>query len=242
MKTQNLTPTGASARLLAPLARQSPAMVVAMLALFVALTGTAVATTSAVITGKQITDGSITGADVKNRSLTQRDFRGSLRGLRGLTGPAGQPGPQGPAGPQGSPGPQGPAGPQGDKGETGPSNGFSVTAGNQLPWTGDLQGVATLALPPGRYVLNANVSADNDEAAPELLHCAIVLGGTEVGTSGIVRLGPHTDHDRESIAITAGGTLGAPAVAQLVCRTWTANGSFGGRGLTAIQVGTLNGA
>ncbi len=72
--------------------RISPAMVVAMLALFAALTGTAVATTSALITGKQIKNGSITGADVKNKSLTPRDFRGSVRG------PQGPPGPQGAAG------------------------------------------------------------------------------------------------------------------------------------------------
>jgi peptidoglycan/LPS O-acetylase OafA/YrhL len=59
--------------------RISPAMVVAMLALFAALTGTAVATSSTLITGKQIKDSSITGADVKNRSLTPRDFRGSVQ-------------------------------------------------------------------------------------------------------------------------------------------------------------------
>jgi hypothetical protein len=45
-------------------------MGVAMLALFVALTGTAVATTSALITGKQIKNGSITGLDIKNKSVT----------------------------------------------------------------------------------------------------------------------------------------------------------------------------
>lgn len=54
--------------------RQSPAMVVAMVALFVALTGTAVATTSALVTGAQIKNNSITGLDVKNKSLTARDF------------------------------------------------------------------------------------------------------------------------------------------------------------------------
>ena len=70
-------------------------MVVAMAALFVALSGTAVATTSALITGKQIKNSSITGADVKNKSLTPRDFRGSVRGPRGPAGPAG---PQGPPG------------------------------------------------------------------------------------------------------------------------------------------------
>ena len=81
-------------------------MVVAMLALFVALTGTTLAASQALITGKQIANSSITGLDVKNKSLTPKDFKGSVRGPRGLTGPAGA---QGPQGPQGAIGPQGPA-------------------------------------------------------------------------------------------------------------------------------------
>jgi hypothetical protein len=86
-------------KVVARLVRVSPALVIAMLALFVALTGTAVATTSALITGKQIKNSSITGLDVKNKSLTPRDFKGSVRGPRGLTGPVG------PAGPAGAPNP-----------------------------------------------------------------------------------------------------------------------------------------
>ncbi len=99
-------------KLLARLVRQSPAMIVAMLALFVALTGTAVATTSALITGKQIANSSITGADVKNKSLTGQDIKGQLRGPRGLRGAAGAAGAQGAAGTQGV---------QGVKGDTGDS-------------------------------------------------------------------------------------------------------------------------
>ena len=68
------------------MARQSPALIVAMLALFVALTGTAVATTSALIGSAQIRNNSITGLDVKNKSLRPIDFRGSVRGPRGLRG------------------------------------------------------------------------------------------------------------------------------------------------------------
>jgi hypothetical protein len=89
-------------KLLVRLVRQSPAMIVAMLALFVALTGTAVATTSALIGSAQIRNNSITGLDVKNRSLRPIDFRGSVRGprgLRGLTGATGATGPAGPPGP-----------------------------------------------------------------------------------------------------------------------------------------------
>ena len=95
--------------------RVSPAMVVAMAALFVALTGTAVATTSALITGNQIKNSSITGADIKNKSLRPIDFRGSVRGARGAAGPAGA---QGQQGPQGS---------KGDQGDRGPSFGDAVT-------------------------------------------------------------------------------------------------------------------
>ncbi len=97
-------------KFLARFVRQSPAMVVAMIALFVALTGTAVATTSALITGKQIKNNSITGLDIKNKSVTAADIKGQLRGARGA---AGTPGPAGPAGPGGAQGPQGIQGPQG---------------------------------------------------------------------------------------------------------------------------------
>ncbi len=87
-------------------------MIVALLSLFLALTGTAVATTSALITGRQITDNSITGRDVRNKSLTPLDFRGSVRG------PAGTRGAPGAAGVQGLQGAQGPKGDKGDPGAT----------------------------------------------------------------------------------------------------------------------------
>jgi hypothetical protein len=86
-------------------------MIVAMLALFVALTGTAVATTSALIGSAQIRNNSITGIDVKNRSLRPIDFRGSVRGPRGLRGLTGATGATGAAGAAGA------KGDKGDKGE-----------------------------------------------------------------------------------------------------------------------------
>ena len=96
-----------------------------MIALFVALSGTAVATTSALITGAQIKNSSITGIDVKNRSLTPVDFRGSVRGARGPAGPAGPAGSAGPAGPQGAQGAQGPQGLQGPPGPGGGANPYA---------------------------------------------------------------------------------------------------------------------
>ncbi len=58
--------------------RVSPAMVVALVALFMAMGGTAFA--QALIGGDDIIDGSITGADVKNNSLNTKDVAG-LRGV-----------------------------------------------------------------------------------------------------------------------------------------------------------------
>jgi hypothetical protein len=98
------------------LRRVSPAMIVAMLALLVALTGTSVAATSALITGKNIKNGSITGMDVKNKSIGVADLARKARGAPGARGPSGPAGPQGPAGARGD---TGAAGAKGDPGISG---------------------------------------------------------------------------------------------------------------------------
>lgn len=78
--------------------RPSPAMIVALLALFVALGGTAVAARSLIgprdiargaVRSIHVRDGTLVGADVRDRSLTPRDFRGSVQGPQG---PPGTPG------------------------------------------------------------------------------------------------------------------------------------------------------
>jgi hypothetical protein len=86
----------------------NPATVIALVALFFSLTGTAVA--GALITGANVKNGTISGldltnnsvgtVDVKNGSLLPIDFKpGKLpagpQGLQGEQGPAGQQGPQG---------------------------------------------------------------------------------------------------------------------------------------------------
>jgi hypothetical protein len=79
----------------------SPATVIALLALFVSLGGTATAIT--LITGRNVKDGSLTGADVRDRSLTRSDLSiGTLtRGPAGPAGPAGEAGEPGLRGAQG---------------------------------------------------------------------------------------------------------------------------------------------
>jgi hypothetical protein len=58
-------------------------------ALLATLVGGGAAEASRLMTGKQIKDGSLTGADVKNKSLTPDDFTGSVQGPQGPAGPAG---------------------------------------------------------------------------------------------------------------------------------------------------------
>jgi len=113
-------------------------MIVAMLALFVALTGTAVAATSGlIITGKQIRNSSITGLDVKNKSLTPKDFKGSVRG---------------PAGPQGPAGRQGPQGPQGVPGAAGTARGYARVAADGTLDPATSRGVISAAIAGGSLI------------------------------------------------------------------------------------------
>jgi hypothetical protein len=77
--------------------RINPALIVAIIALVVAIGGTAYAVKK--VSGKQIKDESVTGKDVKDGSLTADDADDSLQGEAGPRGPQGLQGPQGPEGP-----------------------------------------------------------------------------------------------------------------------------------------------
>jgi len=85
-----------------------------IVAIFVALGGTAVAATVAknTVTSKSIKNGQIKGPDVKDESLTGVDIdESTFEAVQGSPGEQGIPGPRGERGPQGPPGPStGPAG------------------------------------------------------------------------------------------------------------------------------------
>ena len=114
--------------------------VVGTLALFIALGGVsyaAVTLPARSVGTKQLKSEAVTGAKVRNGTLTKKDFKTSSlpRGKAGDAGQDGQPGDAGPAGARGEPGapglkgdagPAGATGPQGAAGPTGPA-GSSVT-------------------------------------------------------------------------------------------------------------------
>lgn len=137
----------------------SPSMVVAIIAVVLALTGSAFAA-QALITGADIKDGSVTRADLSRRTIR------SLKGKRGKHGPAGRDGFVGPRGPQGSTGPQGergpagpvgPAGPKGNVGDTGPEGpeGDTGPIGPQGPQGNPGQSMA------GQFVTGSSVALED---------------------------------------------------------------------------------
>lgn len=107
--------------------RPSPSLVVAIVA--VVLAGTGSATAAGLVGAKQLAKGSVTSAKVRNGSLKLADLSPAARAK--LRGPAvdAAPGPQGEAGPQGVPGPQGPKGDAGTDGVAGVS-GYEVVQEN----------------------------------------------------------------------------------------------------------------
>jgi hypothetical protein len=96
--------------------RPSGSMLVALLALVMATTGSAVA--ASLITSQQIKNGTIQTADISKKAQK------TLKGKRGATGAQGAQGPQGLKGDTGPKGDTGASGPKGDTGQIGPAGPF----------------------------------------------------------------------------------------------------------------------
>jgi hypothetical protein len=139
----------------------SPATAIALVALFIASTGTAVA--GLVITGANVKNNSLSGLDVRNGSLTTLDVKNrSLLPVDFKKLPAGATGPAGPAGPQGAAGPAGAQGPQGGPGVSGWERKFTIAGpfDSSSPKTGEA------SCPPGKKLLGGGGRLHHLQAVP----------------------------------------------------------------------------
>ncbi len=182
----------------AVLSRLTYANVIATLALFVALGGTAAAGAHVWITGANVRNGSITGRDVANRSLTAKKLRlqtvtgaqvrdGSLRAadfntddLQKLVGPSGSTGPAGPVGPAGA------KGDEGKKGDPGSSDILRASAsGVNATNYADGDVLLSKAVPSdGGWLGWAQLDVTNTSVDDARFNCGLFVNGQQLGGGG----------------------------------------------------------
>jgi len=159
--------------------RPRASTVIASLALFVALGGSATAATlitgakvkNGTITAKDVKNSTLTGSKVKNGSLSASDLSKSAQGsLKGAKGDKGSTGPQGAAGATGTTGAQGP------RGIVSPR---VVTVGSDaIPNDVDTTILTNNNVPAGSYVVTAKATLETTDG--DLMQCNLENGGNSV--------------------------------------------------------------
>ncbi len=163
------------------LRRLTYANVAATLALFFALGGTAVAGAKLLITGANVKNHSLTGVDIENASLGLEALTPAAR--KALKGSMGAAGARGSQGQQGSQGLQGPVGPQGAPG-AGVTT--ATASGADVSDYQDYTPLTNYALPVGGdYVIFTDLTVHNTGANGEYLNCAFRLDGNLIGAAGV---------------------------------------------------------
>jgi hypothetical protein len=157
----------------------SAALVISLVALFVALGGTSLAAAN-YINGKHIKPHSIP---------TDRLTKAAIKILHGAQGPRG---PQGTQGPRGSQGTQGLQGPKGDTGGIGPSNAYSGYFAPAYGVGGAYKKVVSQTLGAGSYVVAAKTSITMPTAQSTTCKLEDSIHGeldeSRVGASGATNL------------------------------------------------------
>jgi Collagen triple helix repeat (20 copies) len=177
------------------LPRPSAAMVVALVALFVALSGGAYATSQALIGSPQIKNGSIQLVDMSAKAKRALKGQRGPRGARGATGTNGLPGPQGAQGPQGPAGATGAQGAAGANGTFDPAK-VTVREGPTTAIPADDTSTLTAECLSGETAISGGWSSEVGVAFSETVNPAktsysVLIDNTGTGTvagSGIARV------------------------------------------------------
>jgi hypothetical protein len=222
--------------------RCTPSLVVALVAVVLAATGSA--TAAGLFTGKNIKNSSLTGLDVKNSSLTGSDVKNGSLGtsdlsaaartaLKGATGATGQPGAKGD---KGDPGVQGPIG---------PSNVFEAKRASAGAFADNsIQTIATLnGVPAGSYLVSVKLGAFLSSAgSPATGVCSLVAGAS--GTMDTQDLFIGSEGGTHAVALAGTRTLTDASSFQVRCQVNTnaVNWNTGDIKIEAIQVGSVTSA
>lgn len=207
--------------------RPSPATVIAVIALVVALGGTSYAAVTLPknsVGTAQLKNNAVNSLKVANGSLLKADFK------------SGQipPGPAGPAGPAGAAGAAGAAGP------AGPSDAYSGFKNGPVAAPSTLSTIATLNIPQaGNYVIFAKLWMFDNVNTDVLTDCTLVAGSDSdesrtmlEGNSGTVVAGA-------TVALNVVHVFAAAGAVALNCNGFGVNISINSIKITAIKVANL---
>jgi hypothetical protein len=214
-------------------------MMVALLALFVALGGSSYAALK--VTGKNVTDGTLSSADLKNNSVTTIDIRdGSLleKDFRAGQLPVGAQGPKGDTGAQG---------PSGLTGARGPSDAFTAFFGDKdIPAAaGQPFTLAELDLAAGDYLVFANAGVtDLGGGGAYSFGCVLLEAGDSPDNAADTATVALSDLAVQTVTLTGAFSLAGPSTVTVGCLK---SGSTSGSGsrfkdidIGAVQVGALH--
>lgn len=201
-----------------------PATVLAGIAVFVALGGTATAAKQ-LINGNQIKPGTITAKQVKNKSLSLNKLNnGAVKQLSGETGP------RGPAGPRGEEGQKGTTGERGPAGVVAPL--FGELSSINIAEGAEEELIELAVSSAGSFVINAKtnvISVQNDGQ----VECRLESGGDDVDVS---QWTASAMNERNTLALQAVASATPADPIRLFCSFSDSNGSAFDAKLTAIPV------
>ncbi|MGD9694643.1 MAG: hypothetical protein AB7V42_03165 [Thermoleophilia bacterium] len=219
--------------------RPSPALIVALLAVVLAASGSAVA--AKLITGRDVKNGSLTGLDIRNRSITMSDLaRPTIARLQ-----AGKPGPRGARGATGPRGPKGATGPRGATGAAGTSSGYAVRlpAAVDLPAAGGPVTVLAASVPAGAYIVTARVQGESvagGQADLDYVYDCSLRGGAAVIDAQALKAGA-TAGAQVALIFTGGARMTAAGTLGVVCAAGNSRPARVVSGaLTATRVSSLS--
>lgn len=235
--------------------RPTPSIIIAGIALFIALGGSAIAA-KGLVQSKDIATGAITSPKIKDGAVELRDLSAStqqsLQGGGGATGATGEPGPSGASGSNGANGANGANGPNGANGVNGVDGTdgidgvdgtdgidgtiqpLSATQGTTaLPTGTPPTTVVSLAVPAGNYVVLAK-SQLTHSGAGDTVDCLLKSGSTTLDQVAMSTLPALAAIPMSLQAVT---TAASPTQLSVTCDVLTANGTASSSSLIAIPTG-----
>ena len=222
-----------------------PGTVLAAIALFIVIGGTATAA-SGLINGNKIKPGTVTAKQIKNKTITTTKLSpATVKSLKGQQGPAGAAGSDGAPGATGATGPAGPVGATGPEGSTG-TTGATGPAGlngvvepestevlNYTLPTDEFTIPLSLDVAAGTYMITAkaNVVSHRTSGPLNTIDCTIWTDEINGVDRGMVDLGFNETSNLSMMAVVPVQDL-----IELRCHAWDGPGAANDLKLIAVPV------